>query len=193
MLPFQEGSRHWGEEVEEDAVWGVYLKKVRYQRPSSIVQIVQASGGHGGADVADGKTDTTNRRHHRHHNNHNHHHQRHQGYNHGIANGVVGSSGLAQHVLVYNHQPLQINSKRHNNKKYSNASTSAYPPGVIGNTTTDMLEAGKDDSESDNEEDEIAHLMWETVKIRVLRAGSLKKIIEAIANEDSDVQVSFCL
>ena len=36
---------------------------------------------------------------------------------------------------------------------------------------------------------EIAHLMWETVRVKVLRAGSLRKVIEAINNDDTDVQV----
>lgn len=31
--------------------------------------------------------------------------------------------------------------------------------------------------------------MWETVKVKVLKAGSLEKVVEAIYNDDSDVQV----
>ena len=106
IMLFQENSRHWGEEKEDDAIWGIYLKKVRYQRPSSIVQIVQARGNH---SLGDRKSPGSSN-------------------NNGVAN-----------------------------------------------------------SAEDNEE--IAHLMWETVRVKVLRAGSLRKVIEAIANDDTDVQV----
>ncbi len=104
----KENSRLWGEEKEADAVWGVFLKKVRYQRPSSIVQIIQAGGNHGN-------------------------------------NGRGGSGG-------------------------SQSSSS-----------------GTDETDH---QAEIAHLMWETVRVRVLRAGSLRRIVEAIQNDDTDVQVS---
>ncbi len=87
-------------------MWGVFLKKVRYQRPSAIVQIVQASG------------------------------------NHNLS--VNSTSGIRHHSVA---------------------------------------------SISSNEDEEIAHLMWETVKVKVLKAGSLEKVVEAISNDDSDVQV----
>ncbi|CAG7837545.1 unnamed protein product [Allacma fusca] len=99
-----ENSRHWGEEKESDAVWGIFLKKVRYQRPSSIVQIVQARG------------------------------------NHSLGDKKVSSNGI--------------------------------------------------DSDEPDDSGEIAHLMWETVRLKVLRAGSLKKVIEAIANDDTDIQAT---
>jgi hypothetical protein len=33
------------------------------------------------------------------------------------------------------------------------------------------------------------YLFSQTVKVKVLKAGSLEKVVEAIANDDSDVQV----
>lgn len=98
---FQENCRLWGEEREDEALWIVYLKKVRYQRPSAIVQIVQASGNHS-----------------------------------------LGSTGSFHRL-------------------------------------------------NDESPEDIAHLMWETVKVKVLKAGSLEKVVQAISNEDSDVQVRF--
>ena len=105
----KENSRLWGEEKESGAVWGVFLKKVRYQRPSSIVQIVQAGGNNG-------------------------------------RHSSSGGSG-----------------------SYSSS----------GGSGTDEADHG-----------EIAHLMWETVRVRVLKAGTLRKVVEAIQNDDTDVQVS---
>lgn len=110
----QENCRLWGEEIEEDAVWGVFLKKVRYQRPSAIVQIVQASG------------------------------------NHNLSVSSASSGGMRRH----------------------SASVSS------------------NDNEDCSSLEEIAHLMWETVKVKVLRAGSLEKVVEAISNDDGDVQVN---
>jgi hypothetical protein len=52
-----------------------------------------------------------------------------------------------------------------------------------------MREVDEDQVDGGDDNGEIAHLMWETVKIRVLRAGSLRRVIEAIANEDTDAQV----
>lgn len=106
---YQDNCRFWGEEKEKDAIWGIYLKKVRYQRPSAIVQIVQAGGPHsltGGLG--------------------------------GVENKQNGTSG--------------------------------------------------DIPEEENQE-EIAHLMWETVRIKILKAGTLEKVVEAVANDDTDVQV----
>jgi hypothetical protein len=114
FFPLQENCRLWGEEKEEGAIWGVYLKKVRYQRPSAIVQIVQASGNH---------------------------------------NLTVKSDTSGERKLVIS----------------SNGSHSSY----------------------EESQEEIAHLMWETVKVKVLKAGSLEKVVEAIANDDSDVQVNW--
>lgn len=105
----QENCRFWGEEKEKDAIWGIYLKKVRYQRPSAIVQIVQA-GGH-----------------------------------HTLAGGAVSGG--------------------------------EKPNGVLS-------ESPEEDSQA-----EIAHLMWETVRIKVLKAGTLERVVEAVANDDTDVQV----
>ncbi|XP_021949203.1 ral guanine nucleotide dissociation stimulator isoform X2 [Folsomia candida] len=102
-----ENCRLWGEEKEENAVFGVFLKKVRYQRPSAIVQIVQASGNHN----------------------------------------------------------LSVSSSTSGGRR------------SIGSNDDDLHE-------------EIAHLMWETVKVKVLKAGSLEKVVEAISNEDSDVQAT---
>ncbi|CAL8083303.1 unnamed protein product [Orchesella dallaii] len=99
--------RFWGEEKDKDSVWGVFLKKVRYQRPSAIVQIVQAGGNHNIPGNAAGETEKQN-----------------------------GSES------------------------------------------------------PDESQGEIAHLMWETVRIKVLRAGTLEKVVEAVANDDTDVQAT---
>lgn len=93
---------HWVEEREECAVWGVVLKKIRYQRPSSTLLTDQQE-------------------------------------------------------------------KSNRSGSYSSSTGSAI---------IDEVDHG-----------EIAHLMWETVRVRVLRAGTLRKIVEAMYNEDVDVQV----
>lgn len=105
----QDNCRFWGEEKEKDAIWGVYLKKVRYQRPSAIVQIVQAGGHH-----------------------------------------------------------------------------SLTAPSTAAGESRNGSISGSPDEDSQNE---IAHLMWETVRIKVLKAGTLGRVVEAVANDDTDVQV----
>ncbi|CAL8083300.1 unnamed protein product [Orchesella dallaii] len=107
MLMKKDNCRFWGEEKDKDSVWGVFLKKVRYQRPSAIVQIVQAGGNHNIPGNAAGETEKQN-----------------------------GSES------------------------------------------------------PDESQGEIAHLMWETVRIKVLRAGTLEKVVEAVANDDTDVQAT---
>jgi len=113
----------WAEEKEEDAVWGVFLKKIRYQRHSAIVQLIPPT------------------------------------------------------------PPISSSSPGQGYRSRSNASGASF----TSNTSSANID------EVDSDQGEIAHLMWETVRVKVLRAGTLRKIVEAMSNEDSDVQVGLRL
>jgi len=116
----------------------VYLKKVRYQRPSAIVQIVQASGNHASVSSTNSSSSDS-----------------------------VGGSYRT---------PNKEKEKQQSNKIIVPAqqNNGVGPPKPL--------------SEPDSED--IAHLMWETVRVKVLKAGTLMKIVEANYNDDSDVQVN---
>lgn len=66
-------------------------------------------------------------------------------------------------------------------------SISGLGSGAVGGEKQNSSASGS----QDDSEGEIAHLMWETVRIKVLRAGTLEKVVEAVANDDTDVQVEF--
>lgn len=45
--------------------------------------------------------------------------------------------------------------------------------------------------QEDDEPDGIAHLEWETVKLKVIKAGSLGRLTESLAAENGELDTSF--
>lgn len=40
-------------------------------------------------------------------------------------------------------------------------------------------------------DDEISHLEWETVRVRFVKAGTLKKLVEALATDDGELETTY--
>lgn len=45
--------------------------------------------------------------------------------------------------------------------------------------------------ESDDGEDDISHLEWETVRVRFVKAAKLSKLVEALASDDGELESTF--
>ncbi|KAG1673527.1 Ral guanine nucleotide dissociation stimulator-like 1 [Nymphon striatum] len=43
----------------------------------------------------------------------------------------------------------------------------------------------------DDEPDGIAHLEWETVKLRLIKGGTIEKLIDSLASENGELDTSF--
>lgn len=40
-------------------------------------------------------------------------------------------------------------------------------------------------------EDEISHLEWETVRVRFVKAGTLKRLVEALSTDDGELETTY--
>ena len=40
-------------------------------------------------------------------------------------------------------------------------------------------------------DDEISHLEWETVRVRFVKAGTLKKLVEALSTDDGELETTY--
>lgn len=52
--------------------------------------------------------------------------------------------------------------------------------------TRSLSQSGHSDSE-----DEISHLEWETVRVRFVKAGTLKRLVEALATDDGELETTY--
>lgn len=43
----------------------------------------------------------------------------------------------------------------------------------------------------DGRDDEISHLEWETVRVRFVKAGTLKKLVAALATDDGELESTY--
>lgn len=43
----------------------------------------------------------------------------------------------------------------------------------------------------ENDDDEISHLEWETVRVRFLKAGTLERLVESLASDTGELESTF--
>ncbi|GJQ77387.1 Rgl, partial [Trypoxylus dichotomus] len=53
------------------------------------------------------------------------------------------------------------------------------------------LENGIKNLRLKDSDDEISHLEWETVRVRFVKAGTLKKLVEALSTDDGELETTY--